>query len=180
VSYGIVSRHEGRIEFRTAVGRGTTFTVTLPAFTTRVVAAEVERAVPASETPCAAAEVLVVDDDPTVAAIVAEALSERGHQVRSASSAAEALELMRERTADLVITDLSMPDMNGVALSSAVRGEWPSARIVLMSGADVDSIDTLSRDLVVDMTIAKPFELDDLYYVVERALAPVGGRQERG
>jgi CheY-like chemotaxis protein len=180
VSYGIVSRHEGRIEFRTAVGRGSTFTVTLPAYATRAAAAELERGVPAPVTQSVATSVLVVDDDPTVCEIVAEALRERGHEVRCASSGAAALEMLRARPSNLVVTDLSMPDMNGIALAGVVRGEWPEARIVLMSGADVESLDKVPKGLAVDMTIAKPFELDELFYVVEAALAPVGGREERG
>jgi DNA-binding NtrC family response regulator len=128
----------------------------------------------------ASAEVLVVDDDPTVSEVVAEALSDRGHVVRCASSAAEALGLLGERVADLVVTDLAMPDVNGLALADMVRARWPEARIVLMSGADVESLTNLPDDVAVDMTIAKPFQIDELCYVVESALAPVGWRQERG
>jgi len=55
-----------------------------------------------------------------------------------------------------------------------VRDEWPSARIVLMSGADVESLGKVPEDLAVHRTISKPFELDELFYVVESALAPAG------
>ncbi len=176
VSYGIVSRHEGRIEFETAVDRGTTFTVVLPAFATHAAAsAEVDRASRTRSTNAARAEILVVDDDTTVCEVVAEALRDRGHIVRCATSAAEALERLDQRPVELVLTDLSMPDMNGFALSVAVHRRWPSSRIVLMSGADVASLDNIPPDVVVDRTIAKPFAIDELCYVVESALPPVGG-----
>jgi DNA-binding NtrC family response regulator len=78
-----------------------------------------------------------------------------------------------------VITDLAMPDVNGLALARDVRRAWPQARVVLMSGADVDGLHELEADDAVDFTIAKPFELDELCYLVESALAPEG-RRERG
>jgi CheY-like chemotaxis protein len=170
VSYGIVSRHDGRIEFTSRPGTGTTFTVALPALETRTAAATVERELVPLAPPRFSAEVLVVDDDETVCEVVVEALRERGHSVRAASGGHEALERMRELPARVVVTDLSMPEMNGVALARAVRRDWPTTRTVLMTGADLADVGPLVTG-ATDVALAKPFELDELCYVVETLAA---------
>jgi two-component system cell cycle sensor histidine kinase/response regulator CckA len=180
VSYGIVSRHDGSIDYESAPGYGTVCRVTIPARDPRLA----ERTDGGEQVSRGAghgkADVLVVDDDPTVLAIMSDALATRGHSVRRATSGEQALELLRERPAALVLTDLAMPGMNGVALAQAVRSSWPATRIVLMSGADVAADDASADGGAIDMTLAKPFEIDELYDVVESAIAPVGKAEGHG
>lgn len=179
VSYGIVSRHDGRIEVDTEQGRGTTFTIALPAISTRAVADEMARTVHAIGPPSHLADVVVVDDDASVAEMVTEALRDRGHHVRSATGAREALTLIEAQEATVLVTDLSMPEMNGIALADEVRERWPGTRIVLMTGADLSSLGDVSLEQIGDFTLTKPFELDELVYLVESA-ATLAVKKEGG
>ncbi|MGD8375189.1 MAG: response regulator, partial [Acidobacteriota bacterium] len=65
--------------------------------------------------------ILLVDDDPSLRRVVEFQLAEAGYSVRSAGSAEEALEVLREEPADLILTDLLMPGMDGIALVERVR-----------------------------------------------------------
>jgi PAS domain S-box-containing protein len=180
VSYGIVSRHEGRIDVETAPGRGTVIRIALPAMAARSAAEGLARETGAAELAEAAAEILVVDDDASVLELISEALGVRGHAVRRASSGAKALELMRDRAASLVLTDLAMPGMNGIALSRSIRENWPAPRVVLMTGTDIDPTDLEGGAPSIDLTIGKPFELNELFSVLETLLAPAGRKGRRG
>lgn len=180
VSYGIVSRHEGRIELETALDRGTVMRIALPAMATRIAANRLAREGGAADLAAAASEILVVDDDASVLELISEALGVRGHRVRRASSGAMALDLMRERPASLVLTDLAMPGMNGIALSRSIRARWPTTSVVLMTGADIDRHDVEGEDAPIDLTIGKPFELNELFTVVEALLAATGSEGRRG
>jgi PAS domain S-box-containing protein len=172
VSYSIVSRHDGRLEFETEVGKGTTFIVALPHSTTHA-SATLAGQQPPAERVKNSASVLVVDDDRTVREVIAEALAERGFTVSQAASAGEALRTLVSAPVDLVIADLSMPDINGAALAAAVRRDWEQTRVVLMSAADVDLVG-LRRRLDADWSLRKPFEIDELCSVVDRLTAGRG------
>ncbi len=169
VSYGIVSRHDGRIELDTELGRGTTFSVALPAISTRSVADEMARTVHAIGPPAHLADVVVVDDDASVAEMVAEALRDRGHAVRSATGGLAALEMLGVQPATVLVTDLSMPDMSGIDLALEARNRWPEIRTVLMTGVDLSSLGDVPIEQIGDFTLSKPFEIDELVYLVESA-----------
>ncbi|MBK6316515.1 MAG: response regulator [Blastocatellia bacterium] len=169
VSYGIVSRHDGRIELDTELGRGTRFSIALPAISTRSVADEMARTVHAIGPPAHLADVVVVDDDASVAEMVAEALRDRGHAVRCATGGLAALEMLGVQPATVLVTDLSMPDMSGIDLALEARNRWPEIRTVLMTGADLSSLGDVPIEQIGDFTLSKPFEIDELVYLVESA-----------
>ena len=80
------------------------------------------------------ARILVVDDERLARANLARVLEREGHLLRQAASGEEALALLRDEPADLVITDLAMPGMDGMALLRAVRAEHPQTEIIMVTG----------------------------------------------
>lgn len=108
---------------------------------------------PASET------ILVVEDDPAVRFVTSRALGRFGYSVLTAVSGAEALRILKEvgDAVDLVLTDIMMPDMNGVELSRLVHEAHPDIRVAFMSGYADEEL--LRQGLLAPKTqfIPKPF-----------------------
>ncbi len=131
VCHGIIAAHGGRIELETARGDGARFRVHLPLSQ----AAEPARAAAAPQ-PIAGGRVLVVDDEPEIAALLAERLGADGLTVATASSGRRALAALEAGPVDAVVSDLRMPDMDGAALADEIGRRWPGleGRIILITG----------------------------------------------
>ena len=170
LAYGCITEHGGEIRVESAFGEWTRFTIELPASTVRPRAAEPPRPVPPGGGP--SRRILVVDDEPDVAAVIAEALSAQGHHVEVAPDGLEARSAIAARRFDLVISDLRMPQMDGRALDAALRGLDPAQapRLVFSTG------DTVTPETVEFLRasgrryLTKPFTLSNLLDVVDEAL----------
>lgn len=116
--------------------------------------------------------ILVVDDQPGVREMLRLALRRAGHDVILADSGAGALEVLRARPIDVLITDLNMPGIGGLELISAIRDDKPQLRIVLMTGSDYHGpTDIGGRLRGVGVLLRKPFLLTDLHAAIERCQA---------
>jgi CheY-like chemotaxis protein len=78
--------------------------------------------------------ILVVDDEPPYLAIITKFLHQGGYATTQASNGTEALNLLGKSLPNLIITDLRMPDLDGISLAEHVRVRWPDIPILLMSG----------------------------------------------
>ncbi|HYE04407.1 MAG TPA: sigma-54 dependent transcriptional regulator [Planctomycetota bacterium] len=119
--------------------------------------------------------ILIVDDETRFAAILARALGAEGYaDVASASSAEDALDGLRERPCDLLVTDLRLPGMSGIELMGAVRRASPTTDVVLMTAfADVATArDALKRG-AIDYLV-KPFDNSELVALAARTRARLG------
>jgi two-component system, cell cycle sensor histidine kinase and response regulator CckA len=135
--YGIVKQANGFIGCDSTKGAGTTCTVLLPAAAAGAEALGVREA--ADERPQssgARATILVVEDEPVVRRFVADVLRESGHVVHVTGSAEEGLSLAARPNSslDLLVTDVVMPQMDGVTLAARIRAHQPKIRVLLMSG----------------------------------------------
>jgi CheY-like chemotaxis protein len=119
-----------------------------------------------------AARILVVDDDPTILALVREILQDEGYDVATARNGAEALKRVAETVPAVLVTDLMMPVMDGRALVRACRATPATATlpIVLMSAALPVLIDNLTQ-LGVENALHKPFDTDVLIAMIARLVA---------
>ena len=129
--YGLVREHGGQVSVESRPGRGTTFRVYLPlAPAAAAVQKAGRREVPRGN----GQSVLVVDDEPVVRRIVADLLESLGYRALQASGGMEALQAVRSGKVDVVVSDLSMPDMDGAELCRALRAEYPAFPVVFLSG----------------------------------------------
>jgi CheY-like chemotaxis protein/two-component sensor histidine kinase len=168
VVHGIVSAHGGSITIDTAEGAGATFRVVLP--TTSI---EPEAAAEAPAPAPACGRVLVVDDEPDIAALLAERLRAEGLTVETAASGRRALAVLETTPIDLVISDLRMPDMDGAALDEAIAARRPELRdrVVLNTG-DALGADLGGRPDDARLPIfEKPLDLAALSAEVRRRIA---------
>lgn len=163
VSYGIVTRHNGRIELESEVGRGTAFTISLP-----IVEFSREPAPPRARVKVGPLRVLVIDDEHVVREVLVDLLVDQGHSVAEASSGSEGLGVLETERFDIVFTDLSMPEMDGWAVARFVRDRCPESRIVLVTGYGATVTPPNDEIDLVDAVVAKPFDYDDVADVVER------------
>jgi len=120
-----------------------------------------------------AKRVLVVEDDAYVRDYLSAALETAGAglEVVAASNGREAAVLLASGGADLVLTDLNMPEMNGVELVRHLRADYPAVQVVLMSGASADWLPELVREGLDDLPLlTKPVSVVQLLELVGRLL----------
>ncbi|GAB4264617.1 MAG: hypothetical protein Kow0092_16370 [Deferrisomatales bacterium] len=131
--YGLVRQHGGVVTVESAVGAGSVFRVWLPAAERT---APTGSADPAPRPGGGGRRILVVDDDPTVREIAAALVEGLGYRALQAASGKEALELLDGGgpPPDLVLSDVSMPDLHGIALADRLARRNPPVPVVLMSG----------------------------------------------
>jgi CheY-like chemotaxis protein len=120
------------------------------------------------------AVILVVDDESLVRGVVDDILTSEGHTVLQAISGAEAIRMCEERAFDLVITDLSMPLMDGFDLISALRRSQNDLAILAISGVYTGDLLKAVKLLGAKAILEKPFELDELVAVVDKILGKNG------
>lgn len=116
------------------------------------------------------AELLIVDDEPSYRKILKLLFEAEGHSVRTAENGKDALQQMEELPCDLIVSDVRMPDMDGIELLAAARETFPEICVVLMTA--FGTIDTAREAfrLGADDFIQKPFQNDELRLIVQRAL----------
>jgi len=181
MAVGFAEQSGGALTIDSTRGKGTTVTLWLP----RAVAEPVTRN--QLELPAGMgrepARILVVDDEDIIREVFAERLADAGYSVLVASNGAEALGLLAAgEVVDLVLTDLSMPGMNGLTLIRAVQDRYPTMPALLLTGYAEDSGHIFSGDTVSGPVglLHKPVNDVQLLDRIEAMLArPIAGRPAR-
>ena len=116
--------------------------------------------------------VLIADDEDSMRALVARAIAMDGHAIVTAQDGAEALEILtREQGAfDLLLTDIQMPVMDGIALALAAARDHPELMILLMTGYADQRERAHGLDALIHDVISKPFTLSQIRAAVNEAL----------
>jgi two-component system, cell cycle response regulator CpdR len=118
------------------------------------------------------ARVLVVDDEDSMRALVARAIAMDGHDIATAADGAEALELLGAETKfDLLLTDIQMPIMDGIALALTAARDFPKLTILLMTGFADQRERASGLNAIAHDVISKPFSVADIRTAVADALA---------
>ena len=111
-------------------------------------------------------KILIVDDEKAMRDILSDTLVYWGYQVAVASSGIEALNLFVTRSFDLVLTDLTMPGIDGWTIASQVKDKSPNTHVGLMTAQDKESVIEKFEGSCVDFALFKPFTLQDLEHLL--------------
>lgn len=114
--------------------------------------------------------ILIVDDDESERLLQQAILERAGHEVFLASDGEEAVREYLAQGIDLVLTDLQMPEIHGLALITLLRGLTPRPRIIAISGTGEPQLD-MAQAIGADETLSKPVDAGELLNAVERSLA---------
>lgn len=121
------------------------------------------------DTTTSAGRILIVDDEQDITSVLSDVLSDKGYSTTMAHNGRQALETFNADPFDLVITDLKMPEMDGLELLSKLRQQNPEAVVIMMTGyatveTAVEALKTGAYDYIL-----KPFKVSELLQVVDRA-----------
>ena len=114
--------------------------------------------------------VLVVDDEEAVRTILALSLQHAGYQVHTACDGVEALDEMKHRKFDVVVTDYQMPGMNGLQLLSLSKILWTKTPVVMLSGDQSDEVADTAMQSGAFTWLHKPFEREVLLQILRMAV----------
>ncbi|HEX6283365.1 MAG TPA: ATP-binding protein, partial [Pyrinomonadaceae bacterium] len=174
----LVEIHGGTIRAQSrGEGQGATFTITLPLLEAAVKNAEIkaatEKALPPAQQLLSGVNVLLVDDDTDTLTLMATALKRRQANVTAVSSAGEALQAIRQKRPDVLVSDIAMPDEDGYGLIERVRsldnGDTKDIPAVAITAYAKDEDRERALSSGFQIYLAKPIELTELVSVVARA-----------
>lgn len=117
--------------------------------------------------------VLVVDDNEDLVSLLDLALTERGFQVSIATDGRSCLTTLERQAPDLVLLDITMPGRSGYSVLQRIA-HYPHRRprVIVISGDPPSPERQASLGATIDATLAKPFEIDTLFELIDRVLAP--------
>jgi CheY-like chemotaxis protein len=118
--------------------------------------------------------ILVVDDEPTILSSCRRALERAGHQVQAVDTPGAALDLCREQSFDVIVTDILMPEMSGLELIDRLRATAPTIRIVVMTGYGSREVASDALRQGASGLLLKPFTPAELREVVAGAACCAG------
>jgi signal transduction histidine kinase/CheY-like chemotaxis protein len=169
--YGVARQSGGVARIRSSPGEGTSVSIVLPQ--SHQPAPDRTDSAPAPEpAEPVRASILVVDDEPEVRRVLAETLSELGHEVSAAADGEEALALLEGRRFDLLLLDFAMPGLNGAQVAEAARRLRPDQKLAFVTGyADTAAIQAAAGDAPI---LRKPFRSGEVAQIVRTTLQQGG------
>ncbi len=114
--------------------------------------------------------ILAIDDDPSLLAMIGEALASDGHEVELVDNASEALKRIQDTLYDILLVDLIMPDMNGIALLKEAKKIQPDSEVIIITGfGDIQSAVQAIKEGAYNY-ITKPFQIEKFLIDIQKAL----------
>jgi two-component system cell cycle response regulator CpdR len=122
------------------------------------------------------ASILVAEDDQAVRDFVSRALAYYGHDVTTVADGSAALAALAERQFDLMLTDIVMPGLDGIALAAQAIKDNPTMSVLMMTGFASEGQRAQAPHVAVERVISKPFSLKEICAAVDEALQKRRGR----
>ena len=171
VVHGIVKNHNGMISINSKPGLGTQVEIFLPRIYLESAQPEI-RPQHYQESVRGTEKILLIDDEPDILKIGAQLLQNLGYTITTSSEPEKALEMAIDRSfpLDLVITDLTMPNVSGDNLAKTIREKRPELPVILCTGYAETITEDRAREIGVSELLVKPFKLEKMAQSVRRVL----------
>ncbi len=168
ITHGIVRNHDGDITVESKVDQGSTFTVYLPVNNAEVPDDDEN----ISEIPRGSEHILLVDDEPAVLKIVGRMLERYGYRVSSATSGTEALSIFHNDpdSFDIVVTDMTMPDVTGEILAKEIMAIKPGMSVILCTGFSDSMDEQKAKEIGIKSFVMKPIAKNEFVKTVRAVL----------
>lgn len=114
-------------------------------------------------------KMLIADDEPAVLEYVSRAARALGHDVTSVTDGYQALEALAEDSFDLLLTDIVMPGLDGIALALKCQKDFPELMILLMSGYAAERQRAHAMEELFHAVLSKPFSMEELDEALQKA-----------
>ncbi|WP_377278205.1 PAS domain S-box protein [Rhizobium sp. R86522] len=111
--------------------------------------------------------VLLVEDEPLILMAASDMVSDFGHTVFEAGTAAKAMAILQDNAIDVMITDIGLPDVSGTSLAQEVQTRWPAIRIIIASGLSASDLKDGAQLGTQVKWLAKPYDVEDLRQVLD-------------
>ena len=122
-------------------------------------------------TPDTGARILVAEDNPAVREFIVRALNSAGYRAAAVGDGQQALDILAKEKFDVLVTDIVMPNVDGIALALKAVRLFPDLRIVMISGYAQERMRAHNLDALVHRIVAKPFSLEEISAAVKDAIA---------
>jgi len=166
VAAGVIREHSGSIEVDSEYGRGSTFTIKLPADSCKALDSALSREYLGFD--FTGKRILVVDDEAELNNLLVRALASKNAEVSSAFTGAQSLAHLEREPVDLMLLDIQLPDLNGWDIVERLKYDESRPRVIVISGNYL--VVNSAQAVFVEKVLLKPFDLQELYTSVREAL----------
>lgn len=128
------------------------------------------------------ARILIIDDEPQIRSMLTLMLEREGYEVVEASDGVAGIKLYRQNPADLIITDLIMPNKDGIGMIIDLKKEFPDVKIIAMSGGGLNKPDGYlkgAKKLGAACTLTKPIDREEMLRAVKETLRDSPSTEEQ-
>lgn len=158
--YGFVQRSRGAIKVYSEPGHGTRLSLYFPRYTGS--SENKQQAIESADNLGGKESILLVDDEPALLDLISEILTQQGYHVICAANGAEALQLLKTESIDLLLSDVIMPEMDGYQLATIVQKTYPHIKIQLASGFSDNRHEKVGDDSLHKNLLQKPYSTQTL------------------